>query len=119
MKKIKCPVCDGKGWEPVFSGDTESGMIAMKCNPCKGTGLMAIDDPNNLIPDENSASSPTQQKIEKRFYNIKDLTDLTSLSSSTIWRMETKGSFPKRIKIGGRVFWKVEEIDTWIRNFPA
>jgi prophage regulatory protein len=39
---------------------------------------------------------------------------LTRLSPVTRWRMETKGTFPKRIKIGAkRVVWSAAEIRAW------
>lgn len=41
--------------------------------------------------------------------------EMTSLSATTIWRMEKTNSFPKRHKIGSnRVAWLQSEIEEWI-----
>ena len=41
--------------------------------------------------------------------------NLTSLSRSTLWRMERKGQFPKRLSLSpGRVGWRKDEIEAWI-----
>jgi prophage regulatory protein len=43
----------------------------------------------------------------------------TRLSAPTIWRLERKGKFPKRLVIGfRRVAWRVAELDRWIAD-PA
>lgn len=47
--------------------------------------------------------------------------NITGLSKTTIWRMEKKGDFPKRIQLGSNsVGWLKSEIFEWIdsrRNF--
>jgi prophage regulatory protein len=41
----------------------------------------------------------------------------TRLSAPTIWRLERKGKFPKRIVIGfRRVAWRVAELDRWMAD---
>ena len=43
----------------------------------------------------------------------------TRLSAPTIWRLERKGKFPKRLVIGiRRVAWRVTELDRWMAD-PA
>jgi prophage regulatory protein len=43
----------------------------------------------------------------------------TRLSAPTIWRLERKGKFPKRLVIGiRRVAWRVVELDRWMAD-PA
>ena len=43
----------------------------------------------------------------------------TRLSAPTIWRLERKGKFPKRLVIGiRRVAWRVAELDRWMAD-PA
>lgn len=38
-----------------------------------------------------------------------------NLSDPTVWRMEKKGTFPKRIRLGGNsVGWFESEIDEWM-----
>ena len=43
----------------------------------------------------------------------------TRLSAPTLWRLERKGKFPKRLVIGiRRVAWRVAELDRWMAD-PA
>jgi len=43
----------------------------------------------------------------------------TRLSAPTIWRLERKGKFPKRLVIGiRRVAWRVADLDRWMAD-PA
>ena len=46
-----------------------------------------------------------------------EVADLTRLSSVTIWRMERKGTFPKRIKLGEkRIGWIDAEVRAWFSD---
>ena len=41
----------------------------------------------------------------------------TRLSAPTIWRLERKGKFPKRLVIGlRRVAWRAVELDRWMAD---
>lgn len=41
--------------------------------------------------------------------------EITSLSSTTIWRMMKQGTFPKSVKASmRRVAWRKEDIDKWL-----
>lgn len=43
--------------------------------------------------------------------------EVTSLSSTTIWRLEKANAFPKRHRIGpNRVAWLQSEIQDWISS---
>jgi len=49
----------------------------------------------------------------------KEVMGLTSLSYPTIWRLERKGDFPKRIQLSpNRVGWFEEEVLAWIAEQP-
>ena len=48
-----------------------------------------------------------------------ETTKITNLSRSTLWRMEKKGKFPKRINISSnRVGWYEDEVSSWIESRP-
>jgi prophage regulatory protein len=50
---------------------------------------------------------------------IKEVTNLTGLSRVTIWRMEQRGAFPKRIALSPRrVGWREDEISEWLESLP-
>lgn len=42
---------------------------------------------------------------------------LVPLSEPTIWRMERRGEFPRRIRVSpGRVAWRRSEIERWLEQ---
>jgi prophage regulatory protein len=44
-----------------------------------------------------------------------EVSDITRLSAVTIWRLERKGLFPRRMKLGAkRVGWVEREVLDWI-----
>ena len=55
--------------------------------------------------------------MKPSFYTRKDVLSLTTLSRSTIDRLEAKGKFPKRIRLTpNRVVWLPIHIDKWIKE---
>lgn len=49
--------------------------------------------------------------------NKAEVGKLTSLSNTTLWRMEGRGDFPKRKKIStNRVAWLQSEVEEWIAS---
>ena len=52
-----------------------------------------------------------------RILPIYEVEKLTNLSRSTISRLEKKGIFPKRVKLGThRIGWNSEDIQRWMKN---
>ena len=55
--------------------------------------------------------SSTHQEIKPLFIRRSQIKQITGLSNSTCWRLETEGLFPKRRKIGhGCVGWLYSEV---------
>jgi prophage regulatory protein len=55
------------------------------------------------------------QKFEPVYMKLPEVVEVTRLSSPTIWRMEQRGDFPKRVKIGKRaVAWRISDIQMWV-----
>lgn len=53
--------------------------------------------------------------MEYQLIPQKKVIEMTSLSGTTIWRLEKRHAFPKRRKIGiNRVAWLRAEIEEWI-----
>lgn len=53
----------------------------------------------------------------ERIIRSDEVQELTGLSRTTIWRMENKGDFPRRVPLGtGSVGWKLSEIKDWIKT---
>ena len=66
--------------------------------------------------------SQTYQPLElpDRLINRRDLAGmLGAISMMTLWRREHEPGFPKKMKIGGGVFWKLSEMMAWIDKRAA
>ncbi len=49
----------------------------------------------------------------------RDVTRVTGLSRTTVWRLERAGKFPPRMRLGeNSVGWLEEEVQSWIESRP-
>ena len=54
-----------------------------------------------------------------KILSLKEVVLLTGLSKVTLWRLEQKGMFPKRIALSPRrVGWRENEINEWLESLP-
>jgi len=51
-----------------------------------------------------------------KLLNVKAIKELTTLSSSTIYRLIDEDAFPKPIKLKGRNVWGSEQVNEWINQ---
>ena len=55
--------------------------------------------------------------FQDKIIRLHELTRIVGISSSTLWRREQEGTFPKRRQLGVRsVGWLASEINEWIEN---
>jgi prophage regulatory protein len=55
--------------------------------------------------------------FQQKILRFKEIKELTSLSRTTIWRLENEGNFPKRRLIGPHsVGWLLSEIMGWMNS---
>lgn len=55
--------------------------------------------------------------LQDKNLRLEEVKLITSLSASTIWRLEKEGTFPKRHQISKRaVAWKASAIQEWFEN---
>ena len=55
--------------------------------------------------------------MRQKLLRMKNVEQVTGLHRSTIYRMEKKGKFPKRIHIGGYIVaWPESMIQEWIKQ---
>jgi len=72
--------------------------------------LKSFGSPTNT-PSTSIASAPD------RIIRANEVQDMTGLSRTTLWRMENKNEFPRRVSLGGNtVGWKLREVQDWISN---
>ena len=53
------------------------------------------------------------------FIRRSQLKQLTGLSTSSVWRLEQAGEFPKRRKVGHCVGWLYSEVENFLQNSEA
>ncbi len=54
-----------------------------------------------------------------RMLRLPDVCEVTGMSSTTIWRREKDGQFPRRRRLGANlVAWRSDEIEAWIEALP-
>lgn len=52
-----------------------------------------------------------------KILRIKEISELLSLSKSTIWRLRREGDFPEPLKLGPRsVGWYESDVTEWIKS---
>lgn len=65
----------------------------------------------------NSVPAPALDNIPDRIIRAKEVVKMTGLSRTTIWRLEKKGTFPKRVSLGaGSVGWRFSEVQSWMQQ---
>jgi predicted DNA-binding transcriptional regulator AlpA len=56
---------------------------------------------------------------QDRFLREAEVAVMTTLSRAQRWRLELRGEFPARIRLGGRtVVWSAREIEEWMQSRP-
>jgi len=57
---------------------------------------------------------------ERRILRKPEIMTRIGLSDATIWRLERRGAFPRRIRLGGNsVGWFSDEVDRWLEQKAA
>ena len=61
-----------------------------------------------------------EQKQSERIVRKPELMRIIGLSDVSVWRLEKKGQFPKRLQLGGNsVGWLASEVQEWIDKKAA
>jgi prophage regulatory protein len=68
-----------------------------------------------VTPSDDPA--PSEADIKNGFISPRHTAALTSLSPVTIWRLEGRNEFPKRVRISrGRVAYLRSQVEQWLRD---
>jgi predicted DNA-binding transcriptional regulator AlpA len=57
-----------------------------------------------------------KEVASSRLLNRRQLRALIPASDMTIWRWQRANLFPLPININGRNYWRLDEIETWLRD---
>ncbi len=56
----------------------------------------------------------TDQKVEPFYLTLKEVTSMTALGKSSIYRLEQQGQFPNRLTLNkSRVVWAYKDVHAW------
>ena len=54
-----------------------------------------------------------------KILRVRDATRITGLSRTTLWRLERRGDFPKRLRLSqNSCGWVAQEVEEWIASRP-
>lgn len=85
-------------------------------------GYQLIEYLLNNVTNKASSTIPEvdtkpEDNFPERILRTKEITEITGLSRSTIWRMEKAGKFPKRVRISETgVGWRWSEVSNWMKH---
>lgn len=69
-------------------------------------GLPSSPQPDTAIPNNTS----------DRILRMQEVQDIVGVSRTTLWRMENKGDFPRRVPLGASsVGWLKSDIEAWLK----
>ncbi|EPD2586300.1 MULTISPECIES: helix-turn-helix transcriptional regulator [Gammaproteobacteria] len=70
-----------------------------------------------MKPQQVNGGSSMQTMANKVLINRKQLLEMIPLSTRTIYNLEQRGEFPKRIALTSRnVAWDLSEVEQWIEE---
>ena len=65
----------------------------------------------------NKIQTPNISKQVDRIIRANEVHTMTGLSRTTLWRMENKEEFPRRVSLGANsVGWRLSEIENWMKE---
>lgn len=71
--------------------------------------------PKSSVPDVATTHSPVKPRRE--MLRRVDLEEITGLSPSTIYRLESRGLFPSRVQLSvKRVGWPLAAVERWVED---
>jgi predicted DNA-binding transcriptional regulator AlpA len=60
-----------------------------------------------------------EQRLPARAIRTREVTGLTALSRSTLWRLRRRGQFPTPRRLSDGVMgWLSSDVDQWVRSRP-
>lgn len=69
------------------------------------------------MPFHQSLPKPNISKAPPAFYRLRDVTRISALSRSTVYRRISEGRFPAPVHLGGRASaWPATELQAWIND---
>jgi len=65
------------------------------------------------------SENPEEKKSPRNILPVKLAEKKVGVTRLTMWRMEKKGEFPKRVQLTGKkIGWFEDELDEWLENRP-
>lgn len=68
------------------------------------------------IQGQTKPPAPAPSNQSDRILRTQEVTEMTGLSRTSIWRLERAGKFPARVPLSaGSVGWRLSDVSEWIR----
>lgn len=71
-----------------------------------------------VTPSSSSSlppNKPNEEDTQDRIMRVQEVQQVTGISRSTIWRLENKGQFPRRVALGpSSIGWLKSDIELWL-----
>jgi prophage regulatory protein len=78
--------------------------------------------PKRLAPEPTAAKAEEPSYLDRPaeyFISIKEVSAMIGLGRSSIYRMESEGTFPRKIHVGRAVRWKTGDVREWMRSLES
>ncbi len=108
---LRCPVSDIKGLQKRRKIDC----IQVTSNQIEFFGYQLLEYLLSTVSGRTPI--PPKAPSSDKIIRSKEVQEITSLSRTTLWRLERKGEFPARVALcTGSVGWRLSEVERWINE---
>ena len=108
---LRCPVTDIKAL--VRQG--KINYIEISANKVEFFGYQLLEYLLGQTTSNVVAPTTSPDSSSNRIVRAREVQKMTGLSRTTIWRLENKGDFPRRVSLGvGSVGWLHGDVKRWI-----
>lgn len=106
---LRCPVSE------IEKLKTKIGFVQINSGEIEFFGYQLLE---YLLSNIQGGIKPAEEiPSTERIIRSQEVQKLTSLSRTSIWRLEKSGDFPARVGLcAGSVGWRYSEVEEWIRT---
>ena len=73
---------------------------------------------NNTSTSTRADDNSDHQSHSKRLLSKEEVLFITSLKTTTLYKLIKIGKFPKQVKMGRRSFWWKHEVESYMESLP-
>lgn len=93
------------------------GFITLPNTEIEFFGFMLIEYILEHVSEPVKTSKKAEPLNKDRILRIKEVIEMVGVSRTTLWRMECRGEFPRRVPLSSRsIGWRYQDVDSWIKS---